>query len=338
MLLYSFEAMKKKIALVTGGYSGEAVISYRSAQTIYNHLDKDRYDVYIIDVTPEGWFWKDENGAKLRVDKNDFTVMIKEEKLSFDAVFMGLHGTPGEDGKLQGYFDMLNLPYTSCKAATSALTFNKRYTTAVAAAAGIPVARSVLFIKGQFTSPDEALRLSYPVFVKPNNGGSSIGMSKVDRPSEELGGAIEKAFKEDNEVLVEEMIQGREFTVGVFKSEEKIRVLPITEIVAQNTFFDFEAKYSGKSIETTPAQISDEWKENLEETAKKIYRVFNCRGVVRIDFIYDEGQNAAFMLEINSIPGQSDASVIPQQVKAEGWNLTDFYTKLLEEALSESKQ
>ncbi|RYF86326.1 MAG: D-alanine--D-alanine ligase [Chitinophagaceae bacterium] len=326
--------MKTKIALVTGGYSGEAVISYRSANTIYKHLDKERYDVYRIDVTPTGWVYEAEDGTKTAVDKNDFTVVIKGEKVSFDAVFIGMHGTPGEDGKLQGYFDMLNLPYTSCNAATSALTFNKRYTTAVGASAGIPVARSVLFIKGSFDSPEEAMKLRYPVFVKPNNGGSSIGMSKVNKPSEELGAAIEKAFREDSQVLVEEMIQGREFTVGVFKSEGEIHVLPITEVVAHNEFFDFEAKYEGKSSETTPAEITEEWKDVLERTAKKIYQVFNCSGVVRIDFIYQEEENQAYMLEINTIPGQSDASVIPQQVRAKAWDLKAFYTKLVEEALS----
>lgn len=329
--------MKKKIALVTGGYSGEAVISYRSANTIYNHLDKGRYDVYKIDVTPSGWLYEAEDGTKSAVDKNDFTIISKGEKITFDAVFIGMHGTPGEDGKLQGYFDMLNLPYTSCNAATSSLTFNKRYTTAFAASAGIPVAKSVLFIKGQFQSPDEALQLNYPVFVKPNNGGSSIGMSKVNNPSEELGAAIEKAFKEDSQVLVEEMIQGREFTVGVFKSDGQIQVLPITEVVAHNEFFDFEAKYQGKSSETTPAEITEEWKGILEATATKIYQVFNCSGVVRIDFIYNAEENRAYMLEINTIPGQSDASVIPQQVRAKGWNLTDFYTKLVEEALLSKK-
>lgn len=325
--------MKKKIALVTGGYSGEAVISYRSANTIYHHLDKARYDVYKIDVTQDGWLYEAEDGTRSAVDKNDFSIISKGEKITFDAVFIGMHGTPGEDGKLQGYFDMLNLPYTSCNAATSALTFNKRYTTAFAGAAGIPVAKSVLFIKGQFESPDEAMKLNYPVFVKPNNGGSSIGMSKVNQASEELGTAIEKAFKEDNQVLVEEMIQGREFTVGVFRAGGQIQVLPITEVVAHNEFFDFEAKYEGKSSETTPAAITEDWKGVLEATAKKIYQVFNCSGVVRIDFIYNEAQNKAYMLEINTIPGQSDASVIPQQVRAKGWNLTDFYTKLVEEAM-----
>ena len=327
--------MKKKIALVTGGFSGEAVISYRSAATIYNHLDKNKYDVYKIDINPEGWFYEDAGGRKTEVDKNDFTITFGGEKIKFDAVFIGMHGTPGEDGKLQGYFDMMELPYTSCNAATSALTFNKRYTTSVAAMSGISVARSVLFIKGQVDNAEEAVKnMHTPFFVKPNNGGSSIGMSKVNNASEELGAAIEKAFKEDDQVLVEEMIQGREFTVGVFRTKGEIIVLPITEVTSHKEFFDFEAKYQGKSTETTPAQLPEEWKEKLEAAAGKIYQVFNCRGVVRIDFIYNEEKNEPYMLEINTIPGQSDASVVPQQVKARGWDLSDFYTKLVEEALS----
>jgi D-alanine-D-alanine ligase len=326
--------MKKKIALVTGGLSGEAVISYKSAATIYSHLDKDKYDVYKIDINPSGWFYEENNGIKTEVDKNDFSIHVDGEKVNFDGVFIGMHGTPGEDGKLQGYFDLLNLPYTSCNAATSALTFNKRYTVAVAAMSGIAVAHSVLFIKGQFTSADEATqKIKFPVFVKPNNGGSSIGMSKVNKATEELGAAIEKAFREDDQVLVEEMIEGREFTVGVFRAGGDVHVLPITEVSSHKEFFDFEAKYEGKSTETTPAEIADEWKAKLETAAKTIYTVFNCKGVVRIDFIYNEIENRPFMLEINTIPGQSDASVVPQQVRAKGWQLQDFYSILLDEAL-----
>lgn len=326
--------MKKNIALLTGGYSGEAIISYKSATTIYNHLDKAKFSVYKIDVTPEGWHYEAEDGTRTPVDKNDFTIEAGGSRVRFDAVFIGMHGTPGEDGKVQGYFDMLGIPYTSCNAATSAITFNKRYTTAVAGTSGINVARSVLFIRDRFQNADEVVsNLQFPVFVKPNNGGSSIGMSKVNQASEELGVAIEKAFKEDSQVLVEEMIQGREFTVGVFRSKGQITVLPITEVVAHNEFFDFEAKYQGKSSETTPALITEEWKTALVETAAKIYQVFNCSGVVRIDFIFDEAKGQPYMLEINTIPGQSDASVIPQQVRARGWNLTDFYTMLLEEVV-----
>jgi len=324
--------MKKKIALVTGGYSGEATISYKSAKTIYNNLDKDLFDVYLIDVNPQGWFYE-KDGQKVNVNREDFTLQLNGEKTRFDAVFIGMHGTPGEDGKLQGYFDMLGLPYTSCNAASSALTFNKRYTVAVAAMAGIKVAQSVHLFKHTPYQLDEILAtLKLPVFVKPNNGGSSIGMSKVSEGGH-LEAAIQKAFAEDDQVLIEQMITGREFTVGVFKGDGTIQVLPITEVVAHKEFFDFEAKYEGKSSETTPAQIPDQWKTKIEEAAKKVYQVFNCNGVVRIDFIYNEEEDAPYMLEINTIPGQSEASIIPQQVKAKGWELKDFYAKLVYQAL-----
>jgi D-alanine-D-alanine ligase len=326
--------MKKKIALLTGGYSGEAAISYKSAVTFYNNL-KNSFQVYTIDINPHGWFYEDEKGEKIAIDKNDFSLHIDGEKITFDVIFIGIHGTPGEDGKLQGYFDVLGLPYTSCNVATSSLTFNKRYTTAVAAAYGIPVANSVLLIKNNFQNPDEiAGRLKFPVFVKPNNGGSSIGMSKVNQLSDELGVAIEKAFKEDDQVLVEEMISGREFTMGVFKSKGQIIALPITEVISKKDFFDFEAKYEGASQEITPAEINEDWKSQVENTARKIYQVFNCNGVVRIDFIYNAGENKPYMLEINTVPGQSEASIIPQQVKAMGWTLEEFYTALVEDALT----
>ena len=217
--------MKKNIALVTGGFSGEAVISYRTAVTIDNNLDRNLFNVYKIDINHHGWFYELTDGRKIEIDKNDFSLQVDNQKINFDAVFIGMHGSPGEDGKLQGYFDTLKIPYTGCNAATSAITFNKRYATAVAGMAGIAVAKSVILIKNNFTSPDEITStLKFPVFIKPNNGGSSIGMSKVDNHSDELGLAIEKAFKEDDQVLVEEMIIGREFTVGVFKSEGNIKI------------------------------------------------------------------------------------------------------------------
>lgn len=328
--------MKKNIALVTGGFSGEAVISYKSAATIDNNLDRNLFNVYKIDINPQGWFYVLPDGRKLEVDKNDFSLQIDNLKIEFDAVFIGMHGTPGEDGKLQGYFDTLKIPYTSCDAATSALTFNKRYAVAIAAMSGIAVARSVLFIKNNFSSPDEVVEnLTFPVFVKPNNGGSSIGMSRVNKASDELGVAIEKAFKEDDQVLVEEMIQGREFTVGVFKTKGNIIVLPLTEVKADasQSFFDFEAKYQGKSSETTPAEVDEVIADKIRDAARKIYEIFNCRGVVRIDFIYNEETGRPYMLEVNTIPGQSEASIVPQQVKVMGWSLKEFYTKLVEEAL-----
>jgi D-alanine-D-alanine ligase len=329
--------MKKNIALVTGGFSGEAVISYRSAVTIDNNLDRNHFNVYKIDINPQGWFFEHTDCRKLEIDKNDFSLQLDDEKIEFDAVFIGMHGTPGEDGKLQGYFDTLKIPYTGCDAATSAITFNKRYAVAVAAMAGVSVAKSVLLIKDSFGSPDEITStLHFPVFIKPNNGGSSIGMSKVNSPSDELGAAIEKAFKEDDQVLVEEMIMGREFTVGVFKTKGNIIVLPLTEVKADDdkAFFDFEAKYQGKSSETTPAVVDEVVADKIRDAAKRIYSVFNCKGVVRIDFIYNENACKPYMLEVNTIPGQSEASIVPQQVKVMGWSLKEFYTKLVEECFS----
>ena len=327
--------MKKNIALVTGGFSGEAVISYKSATTIGNHLDKEQYNIYKIDINPKGWYYELADGRRIEIDKNDFSLQVDGQKVNFDAVFIGMHGTPGEDGKLQGYFDTLNIPYTSCDAATSAITFNKRYTVAVAKMAGIAVANSIhLFKNIDVPASQVAAQLKFPVFVKPNNGGSSIGMSKVNEPAY-LKAAIEKAFKEDDQVLVEEMVIGREFTVGVFKTKGNIIVLPITEVQANadKDFFDFEAKYQGKSIETTPANVNEVIADKIREAARKIYAVFNCRGVVRIDFIFNENEGQPYMLEINTIPGQSEASIVPQQVKAMGWSLNEFYAKLLAEAL-----
>jgi D-alanine-D-alanine ligase len=323
--------MRKKIALITGGYSGESVISYKSAATIQNNIDTDKWDCYLLDIHPDGWFYKTDDEERILVDKNDFSINVKNNKINFDAVLVGLHGTPGEDGKLQGYFDCLNIPYTSCDAATSALTFNKRYTVAVAAFAGINVAKSVHLFKNDGTSAEKVLeQVSLPVFVKPNNGGSSIGMSKVNK-AEDLQGALAKAFNEDEQVLVEEFIDGREFTIGVFKQKGKIVTLPMTEVTTKNDFFDFEAKYEGKSEEVTPAIATDEIANNVKQAAEKIYKVFNCNGVVRIDFIYNENKNLPYMLEINTVPGQSAASIVPQQVAAAGMTLKEFYTLLIEE-------
>jgi D-alanine-D-alanine ligase len=329
--------MKKTIALVTGGFSGEAVISYKSATTIAKNLDPDKYNVFTIDINPQGWFHELVDGRKVSIDKNDFSLQLDHRKIRFDAVFIGMHGTPGEDGKLQGYFDTLGIPYTSCDAATSAITFNKRYTVAVARMAGIRVANSVhIFKHSPINGESVATMLKFPVFVKPNNGGSSIGMSRVNDAGK-LDEAIEKAFKEDSQVLVEEMIEGREFTVGVFKAQGEIHVLPLTEVRAHadKEFFDFEAKYQGKSSETTPADVDEDIAEKVRNAAKKIYEVLNCRGIVRIDFIYNEESGQPYMLEVNTIPGQSDASIIPQQVVAMGWTLKEFYARLVDECFNQ---
>lgn len=328
--------MKKTIALVTGGYSGESVISYKSAVTINNNIDPDKWICCTIDINPAGWFYIAPDDEKFSVDKNDFSITIKNKKITFDAVLIGLHGTPGEDGKLQGYFDCLNIPYTSCSAATSALTFNKRYTVAVAAFGGLHVARSMHLFKHIPVMPANILdTLQLPVFVKPNNGGSSIGMSKVNDPAQ-LGEALEKAFKEDEQVLVEEFIKGREFTVGVFKSKGEVIALPVTEIISKKEFFDYEAKYAGASEEITPAKADTAITDKISNAAIKAYAIFNCKGIVRIDFIYDEVSGNPYMLEINTVPGQSEASIVPQQVRAMGWTLKDFYSAIIEECLTNS--
>ncbi|AXY75231.1 D-alanine--D-alanine ligase [Paraflavitalea soli] len=330
--------MKPVIAFVTGGYSTEAVISYKSAVTIENNIDTSKFEVFKIDVTTEGWWYETTTGRKIAVDRSDFSITADGRKVTFDAVLIGIHGTPGEDGKLQGYFDLMGIPYTSCDAATSAITFNKRYTVAVAAFAGIHVAKSLHIFKHSPVTPAEILKqVSLPVFVKPNNGGSSIGMSKVYK-AEDLASALEKAFREDDQLLIEEFIAGREFTVGVFKTTEGIIVLPITEVATDKDFFDYEAKYQGKSTETTPAKIEEHMADIIRKTARKVYEVFNCRGVVRIDFIYNEAKNAPYMLEINTVPGQSEASIVPQQVQVMGWSLKDFYSSLIEDALDRGKK
>ncbi len=331
--------MKPCIAFVTGGFSGEAEISYASAITIEKNIDTEKFDYYKIDIRREGWFYVNENGERITVNKNDFSILTEGKHILFDAVLIGIHGTPGEDGKLQGYFDMMGIPYTTCDAAVSAITFNKRYTVAVAAFSGINVSRSVLLYKEDMDRFDflvEAKKLKFPVFVKPNNGGSSIGTSKVEK-KELLAEAVSRAMREDSQVLVEEYIPGKEFTIGVYKTKGNITALPVTEIISKKDFFDFEAKYKGASNEVTPAQIDNALRNLIQSEAVKIYKVFNCNGVVRIDFIYNAGDRKLYMLEINTVPGQTEASIVPQQIISARGNLKDFYTSQIEECLKKKK-
>ena len=325
--------MKKNIALVAGGYSGEYVISIGSAKVAEKFIDPSVFNVYKIIIDREKWVYTTNEGIEIAVDRADFSLKIGRKKVKFDAVLMIIHGTPGEDGKLQGYFDMLNIPYTSCDAATSALTFNKRYTVATAAFSGINVAKSVHLLKNTPLNVENILEnLRLPVFVKPNNGGSSIGMSRVEK-REDLAEAIQKAFKEDDQVLIEEFIAGREFTIGVMKTRGEIVVLPICEVRSKKAFFDYEAKYQGKSEELIPAPIPENQADILRGVAEKVYQIFNCKGIVRIDFIWSDAHNLPFMLEINTVPGQSEASIVPQMLKAFGWTMTDFYTRQIEACL-----
>lgn len=327
--------MKRKIALVTGGFTGESVISLKSAAVIEKHIDPELFEVYKIIITRESWYYVDDNAIKHTVDRNDFSLELGGHILRFDAVFIGLHGSPGEDGKLQGYFDMLNIPYTSCDALTSAITMNKGYTKAIVdGVAGLNVARSVQLFADVPENVDRINNtLRYPVFVKPNNGGSSIGMSKV-KEAHELPVALERAFKEDSQILVEEFVSGREFTVGVFKGKEGIQVLPVTEIVSSKEFFDFEAKYTaGLTQEITPGRLTDEELSMVKPIVTEAYRKLNCRGVVRIDFFIENQTGKFFFIEVNTVPGQTEASLIPQQVVAAGRTVRDFYTELIDMCL-----
>jgi D-alanine-D-alanine ligase len=327
--------MKKNIALVAGGYSGEYVISVQSAAVIEKHIDSSRYNVYKISVTRDGWNYTGADGQPVAIDKNDFTLTVNGNKIKFDAVFIGIHGTPGEDGRLQGYFEMLGIPFTSCGMVTSALTFNKSYCNKVVDSLGlVNVSKSVHIFRDQPFDTKEILReLKLPVFVKPAEGGSSIGMSKVNT-TEELEPAIEKAFKEDVQILIEEFIKGREITCGLYKSKGEFTVLPATEIISSKEFFDYEAKYTpGVTREVTPAEAPDEVTNLIKETAKKLYDKLNCRGIVRMDFIWEEAGNRLFFLEVNTMPGQSENSLVPQQVRAAGKTLQEFYGTLIEECL-----
>ncbi|WP_111597847.1 D-alanine--D-alanine ligase [Chitinophaga skermanii] len=328
--------MKKNIALVAGGYSGEYVVSLKSAETIYNNLDKNKYNVYKVIITKEGWTYTTAAGNAVEIDKNDFSLTIDGQKITFEAVYMTIHGTPGEDGLLQGYFEMLNIPITCCGLVASALTFNKSYCNKIVATLGtsMQVAKSAHVFRDQPYDVASILQdLTLPLFVKPAEGGSSIGMSKVKEASE-LPAAIEKAFKEDKQVLIEEFIVGREFTCGAYTSNGEVIVLPITEVIFTREFFDFEAKYTpGLTKEVTPAEIPAPTTATAQAAIAQIYKALNCKGVVRIDFIWNEAANKLYFLEANTTPGQSETSIIPQQVRAAGGDLTTFYGALIEECL-----
>jgi len=325
--------MKKKIALVTGGFTGEAVISLKSAAVVEKNLNRDCYEVYKIIISKEKWYHEDAQGEEFPVDKNDFSLMIRGEKVNFDGIFNILHGSPGEDGKLAGYFDMLQLPYTTCDPLTSAMTMNKGYTkTIVEDIEHLHVAKSVQLFDNHREHRDQILQnLKLPYFVKPNNGGSSIGMSKV-KSADELEAALEIAFKEDKQVLVEEFVVGREFSIGAYRVGGKTTVLPATEIVSSKEFFDFEAKYTpGITEEITPGRMTDEEVLRVNKIVAAVYEKLNCKGAVRVDYFLEADTSNFYFIEINTVPGQTETSLISQQVRAIGMTIEEFYSQLIEE-------
>ena len=325
--------MKKKIALVTGGFTGESVISLKSAAVVEKAIDRALYEVFTIYIYPGDWYYLTPSGEKIAVDLNDFSLQLEGKKITFDGVFTILHGSPGEDGKLAGYFDLLGIPYTTCDQLTSAITMNKGYTKAIVQTIPeLQVARSMQLFEQDPTAASRIQEeLQLPLFIKPNNGGSSIGMTKV-KTWGELPEALDKAFAEDSQVLVEEFVSGREFSVGIFKEKGQITVLPATEIVSSREFFDYEAKYvPGVCEEITPGRMNSEEVARVERIAKKVYAVLNCKGAVRIDYFLQEDTGAFYFIEINTVPGQTETSLISQQVRAMGMEVSHFYTLLIEE-------
>lgn len=338
--------MKKNIALVMGGFSGEHQISINSGCQVYESLDKDKYNVYKIVVGSldngvidrQQWYWLADDGTRRPIDRSDFTVTDNGQKVRFDLAFIIIHGNPGENGVLQGYFDLLGIRYTTCGFYTSSLTFNKGYCNAVVRSYHIvKVAKSRLYYKGQHVdTKDIKERLGFPVFVKPASGGSSVATTKVKR-MEELMPAIEEAFTEDDAVLVEEFVQGREFDCGVMKIKGKKYVFPITEIIpiGGHEFFDYAAKYDGFSNEVTPAEVDGAVAEEIQDVSSKLYDLLNCRGVVRFDYIYNEERQRLTFLEVNTIPGQSAESIVPKQARAMGISTAQLYEMIIEDALGE---
>lgn len=325
--------MKRKIALVTGGFTGESVISLKSAAVVARTIDTEKYDVFKVLIYPGDWYHETPKGDKVPVDLNDFSISLNGQKIKFDGVFNILHGSPGEDGKLAGYFDMLKIPYTTCDALTSAITMNKGYTKAIVSdIQELFVAKSMQLFGNHPSHKEQLLKeLRMPLFVKPNNGGSSIGMSKVKEPSE-LQEALDKAFAEDSQVLVEEFVSGREFSIGVYHAQGKTTVLPATEIVSSKEFFDFEAKYSaGVAEEITPGRMNGDEVARVNRIIEKVYQKLNCKGAVRVDYFLEHETSKFFFIEINTVPGQTETSLISQQVRAIGMEIKDFYTALIEE-------
>lgn len=319
----------RTIAIVAGGDSSEYEISVKSAYGVAAALSS-RYETYIIVIRGINWYWEDQKGRFHNIDKNDFTLIVDDFHVRFDAVFNAIHGTPGENGLLQGYFEMLKIQYTGCDAFCSALTFNKQACKLFLKEYGIPMADAILIRKDEEVAPAAILKQTgLPCFVKPNDSGSSFGVTKV-KTKEELLPALEKAFRESDEVMIEAFMKGREVACGVVKVKSKTIVLPVTEIISKNEFFDYEAKYTpGKSEEVTPANIPSMWTEEIQQLSSRVYDLLGCRGIVRVDFII-VGDRPNF-LEINTIPGMTDESLVPKQAKAAGIELEELYSMVIED-------
>ncbi|PKO96765.1 MAG: D-alanine--D-alanine ligase [Bacteroidetes bacterium HGW-Bacteroidetes-7] len=324
---------KKTIALIYGGDSSEYEVSIKSGKHISGHLDRERYNVYEVLMKEADWRVLFSEEKSYLIDKADFSFVIPDEsgiggkRVKFDKALIMIHGTPGENGLLQAYFEMIGMKFTTCSATVSAISFDKYACKCYLRDTGVKLAKEQFIRRGDsYNAYDIAARMGLPLFVKPNNGGSSFGVTKV-KHLQDLNDAIESAFKEDESVLVEEYIQGREMTNGVYEYNGELVRLPVTEIISNNEFFDYEAKYLGASREICPAEITSELSERIINTSHKIYRYLGCRGVVRVDYIVRGDE--IYFLEINTVPGMTEMSLVPQQVRAAGMTIREFLNQLL---------
>ena len=323
--------MKKNIAIIMGGYSSEVNISIKSGNVVYKHLNTTKYNPFRVHILKEKWVALDDDSNEYPINKNDFSFVLNDEKITFNCVFNAIHGAPGENGMLLAYFNLINLKHTSAPFYQMALTFNKRDTLSVVKEYGIKTAISVYLNKGDVVDLDQIIsKVGLPCFIKPNNAGSSYGISKAHTKAEILP-ALGKAYKEDSEILIESFLEGTEVSVGVIQYKNEIKVLPITEIVTENDFFDYEAKYEGKSEEITPARLSSEEKKMVETIAKKVYKILNMSGFSRSEYILVKGE--PYFLEMNTVPGLTEESILPQQAQKAGISLEELFDSAIEAAL-----
>ncbi|MBR4238169.1 MAG: D-alanine--D-alanine ligase [Prevotella sp.] len=326
---------KRNIAIVCGGDSSEHDVSLRSAQGLYSFFDKERYNIFVVDIKGLDWHVNLDNGDSAKIDKNDFSFKLDGKTIWFDYAYITIHGTPGENGIMQGYFELINIPYSTSSVLIEALTFDKYVLNNYLRAFDVNVADSILLRRGEENKYSEAeieARLGMPCFVKPAADGSSFGVSKV-KNTDQIAPALRNAFMECDEVMIEQYMQGTEVTVGCYKTKEKSVVFPVTEVVTSNEFFDYDAKYNGQVQEITPARISPELTKALQDETSRIYDILHCNGIIRIDYIITrnaDGSDRINMLEINTTPGMTATSFIPQQVRAAGLDIKDVLTEIVE--------
>ena len=333
------EILKRNIAIVCGGDSSEHDVSIRSAQGLYSFFDKERYNVYVVDVKKNDWHVNFTDGSIAKIDKNDFSFQQGGHKVTFDYAYITIHGTPGENGIIQGYFELLDIPYSTSGVLVEAMTFNKYVLNNYLRGMGVNVGQSILLRRGEedkYTEEEIAEKVGMPCFVKPAADGSSFGVSKV-KNADQLAPALRVAFMESSEVMVESYLKGTEISIGCYKTKDKSVVFPATEVVTQNEFFDYDAKYNGQVQEITPARLSDDTARRVAEETSHIYDLLHCNGIIRIDYIISkdsEGNDVINMLEINTTPGMTATSFIPQQVRAAGLDIKEVLSDIVENQLS----